>query len=372
MQKADLRRRRAARIERAVLAVIAALSLGWSGWWLWQVAQLPAATLLVERVGSNLQAAYERDLQRVATSEAVAERLAARLDEAPRDWVVIGALMELAEVQGLELPPELLARHQTLYAQDNGWIASGLGCAACAWDLRDCDLSLGLACGVAVNVTVLGDLVALTREGGNYLAGLEVDQVDLGIAFVGIAATGLVVVTGGTSLVVKGGAALLRVAHRTGRVAPEVMAVFRRAFTFGIDWARMPAVRGSDDLLRLARPEVLRPAVRVAQDLGRMEGVLGARQTLHLMRAADTPTEIARLSRAADGLGPRTLGAFEMLGKSRFFRLGLRMADEVIAVIAGLFAALTSLAALLGPLLARLLRPALRLGLRGALRLVLR
>ncbi len=113
-----------------------------------------------------------------------------------------------------------------------------------------------------MNLTPLGDLVALTREGANYVAGSPVDQVDVGIAFVGLAATGLVLASGGSSLTVKAGASLLRVAHRTGRLAPEVLAVFRRAFAFGIDWARLPAVRSADDLAAAGTPPCCAPRCR--------------------------------------------------------------------------------------------------------------
>ena len=281
--------RRAKWTERGVLALVTALSLAWSAWWILDFRAQPGASLLIERGISGLEASYERALTREATPEALAARLTARLDEGPRDWVVIGALTDLAAAQNVDLPPDVIARRDALDAEDNGWIATGVACASCAWDLRDCDLSAALACGVAVNLTVLGDLVALTREGGHYMAGSEVDQVDVGIAFVGLAATGLVVVTGGTSLAVKGGSALLRVAHRTGRLAPDMLAVFRRAFAFGIDWARVPAVRNADDLVRVARPAVLRPAVDVAQDLGRLNARLGTRQALHMMGVIDTP-----------------------------------------------------------------------------------
>ncbi|MCC0076071.1 MAG: hypothetical protein H6898_05720 [Rhodobacter sp.] len=361
-----------ARIERGVLVFVALVSLAWSGWWWGQILQAPAAALVVDRAASGLTAAYEQALSREATPEALAARISARLDEVPRDWVVIEALTDLAAELGIALPPALLERIAVLDAEDNGWIATGVSCAACAWDLRDCDLSSALACGVAVNLTVLGDLVALTREGAHYLAGDAVDQVDVALAFVGLGATGLVVATGGTSLAVKGGAAILRVAHRTGRLAPEILAVFRRAFAFGIDWARLPAVRSADELAGLARPAVLRPAVEVAQDLGRLNARLGTRQALHLMGAIDTPAEAARIGRAAEALGPRTLGAFELLGKSRFLRLAVRLSDEVWAVVAGLFSAMTSVLGLMTPLLARLGRGIGRGGLRLALRVLIR
>ncbi|MEZ5752778.1 MAG: hypothetical protein R3D60_12715 [Paracoccaceae bacterium] len=360
------------RAERWILAGFAALSLAWSAWWWAQIGSTPGAAMLVERAGSELTASYERALARSATPEALALRLSQRLDETPRDWVVIEALSDLATEQGIILPPDLIARRDALDAEDNGWLATGVNCAACAWDLRQCDLSATLACGVAVNLTVVGDVVALTREGTHYLAGDEVDQVDVAISFVGLAATGLVVATGGTSLAVKGGSALLRVAHRTGRLAPDILAVFRRAFAFGIDWARLPAVRSADDLALLARPGILEPAVEVAQDLGRMNTRLGTRQALHLLANADTPAEARALARGAEALGARTTGAFEMLGKSRFLRLGLRLSDEVWALLAGVMAAAASLAGFAASILLRVLRPALRLLIRLGLRITVR
>ena len=196
--------------------------------------------------------------------------------------------------------------------------------------------------------------------------------MDVGLAFVGLAATGLVLVSGGSSLTVKAGASLLRVAHRSSRLAPEVLAVFRRAFAGGIDWARLPGVRGADDLVALARPAVLGPAVDLAQDLGRLNARLGTSQALHLLGALDTPADVARATRTAEALGPRTLGTFEMLGKSRFLRLGVRLADEVWALVAGVFASLGALVGLLAPFLARMGRQVGRLALRFTLRVFLR
>lgn len=371
-EQATKRARRTFWVEHGVLAFITSVSLAWSAWWLWDIARSPAGSALVERGAAQLQAAYERNLAREATPEALADRIAARLDQEPRDWVVIHALVDLAEAQGHDLDPELRTRIVTLDAEDNGWLATGVDCLRCSWDLRQCDLNAALACGVAVNLTVLGDLVALTREGGNYLSGVEVDQVDVAISFVGLAATGLVVATGGTSLAVKGGSALIRVAHRTGRLAPDILALFRRAFTSGIDWARLPAVRSADELAALAQPRVLRPAVDVAQDLGRLNSRVGTRQALYLMGRIESAEDAARMGRAADALGPRTLGAFEMLGKSRFMRLTLRFADEVWVALAGVLAALSSGVALLAPLAARAGRIVLRPVLRLILRLVIR
>lgn len=368
----DPKARRRRWVERAIMALLALASLGWTAWWAMDLARLPVFEPLVARTESELAAAYERALQREATPEALIARIEARLAEDPRDWVVIDGLVALAAGQGIELPADLLARRAAFDAEDNGWIATGLDCLSCSWDVGSCELSAALSCGVAVNLTVVGDVVALVREGGHYVAGEEVDQIDLGIAFVGIAATGLVLVSGGTSYTVKIGSGLLRVAHRMGRIAPEILTIFRRAVTLGVDWGGLRAVRSADDLARLARPAVLRPAVEVAQDLGALNTRLGTRQALHLMGAIDTPADAARIARASGALGPRTVGALEMLGKSRFLRAGLRFSDEVVALIGGVFAVMGSLAGLMASGLLRIGRMLFRPLLRGLLRVVIR
>lgn len=356
------------RIEAGIMAVVFGLSLGWTVWFVQAALRDPLFAPLVERAEAEITVALDRALRGEAA--AIEARVRAELAAEPRDWVVIEGLWVLAQ-EG-PVPGDLLALHAAAYETDHGWLATGAACAACAWDLRTCSLSVTLACGVAINLTVVGDVVALTREGGNYLAGSPVDQVDVAISFVGLAATGLVLVSGGSSLTVKAGSALLRVAHRTGRLAPEVLAVFRRGFAQGIDWARLPAVRGADDLALLARPRVLQPALDMASDMGRLQARLGTGFALHVLGRMDTPADVARAARAADGLGPRTVGALEHLGRSRFLRLTLRVADEVVAVLLGAFAALTSLAGLLAPLVARLGRGVGRVGLRLVLRLVIR
>jgi hypothetical protein len=234
-----------------------------------------------------------------------------------------------------------------------------VNCAACAYDLRACGLGPELVCGVGVNLTFVGDMLSLGREGTAYLRGLPVDQVDVVLSVVGLGATALVVATGGTSYTLKAGAGFLKIAHRTGRLAPDVTRVFTRAFSEGVDWARL--ARGGK-LADAARMDALRPALALADDLGAMQARLGTGAALHVLRQADTASDVRALTRASRALGPRSVAALEVLGKSRVLRLGLRWADEVWQMLAGLGAALSALGGLLG---ARVLRAVRRAALKA-------
>lgn len=327
-------------VARLMLTGLMLAGLVWSGLSLWRFVQSPVGGALVARGDAELSAAYERALVRHATPDAIAARISARLEEVPRNWVALEGLMALTE--GQELPEPVASAYARAHAQDHSWRAMGASCGACAYDLRQCSMGADLACGIGVNLTVAGDVLSLSRESGAYLRGEPVDQLDVTLSFIGIGATGLVVVTGGTSYSLKFGAGLMKVAHRMGRLSPGLRRIYTRAAREGVDWAALGAARTTDDLARLGRMEALRPAVELTEAVGRVQARTSTRGALHLVGQMDTLDDARRLARASDTLGPRSVGAFEVLGKSRFLRTGLRLSDTLREAIAGLMAALVA------------------------------
>jgi hypothetical protein len=340
---------------RGALVGLLVLSLVWSGWSWWRLASSPIGAWMVERAEEQLAAVYVRALHRAATPEALGAAITRHLDNAPRNWVALDALSDLAVEQGITLSPDVQTALTIARAQDHSFAAGTLSCAACAYDLRACGLGPELVCGVGVNLTVAGDVLSLARESAAFLRGHPVDQVDVVLSFVGLGATALIIATGGTSYTLKAGAGFVKVAHRTGRLAPDVTRVFTRAFREGVDWGRL--ARGGK-VADAARMDALRPALALADDLGAMQMRLGTGAALHVLRHAETVSDVRALTRASRALGPRSVAALEVLGKSRVLRLGLRWADEVWQILAGLGAALSAFGSLLG---ARVLR-----GLRRA------
>lgn len=346
----------ARRLWQGMLTGLLALSLIWSGWGLIRFAQSPLGGALVNRTEAELDAAYARALSRHATPQEMSARILHRLDEAPRNWVALEGLIALAEAEGVVLPEDVTHAYALAYTQDHSTLARASSCAACAYDLRVCTMGADLACGIGVNLTVAGDVLSLGRESGAWVRGEAVDQLDVTLSFIGIGATGLAVVTGGTSYTLKVGAGMMKIAHRMGRITPGVRRLYTRAFREGVDWARLPAIRNSDDLARLGRTDALRPALQMTESLGTLQARAGTRGALHLVAHAENLAEAQRVARASRALGPRTVGAFEVLGKSRFLRTGLRMSQPLLEVLAGLVAALTALLGLIGNRVLRILR----------------
>ncbi len=332
---------------RLLLTVALLASLAWTAANAWRLATSPAGGMLQSLAAQQLGAAWDRQLARAATPEALARRIEERLAETPRNWIAVAALEDLAVAQGVTLPEATRAERDRLHALDHGRGQATASCAACALDLRDCPMSAGpLSCGLAVQITAMGDLLSLRREAANYLAGRDVDGVDVALSAVGLGAAGMVVATRGPGVGVKTVAAVLKMAHAMGRLQPELIDVFRRAAREGIDWTGLRRVRAADDLARLQNPEVLRPARDAAESFGRLIGTVGPHQALSLAGRVESVDEARQIARASEVLGARTPGALELLGKSRFLRVGLRLSDEFRHMLAGLLGALAALVGL--------------------------
>ena len=179
------------------------------------------------------------------------------------------ALTDLARERSVELPPNLVDRLQVLRAQDSGLLATAQNCAACVMDAAACTVSLLLLCRAPVDLTPVGDVAGIVRAGTAHLAGTEIDEVDLGLSIVGLGATALVLFSGGTSLSVKAGAGLAKVARGAGRLSDGLSGLIRVAVRDGVDWARLPAVRNSDELAAAIRADAFAPLFATATDLTR-------------------------------------------------------------------------------------------------------
>jgi hypothetical protein len=333
---------------------LAAASIATGGAALWALAQNPFAAPMVARSSEQVAFVLERAMAREVTPEWLLPRLEYALDDDDRDRV--GMLAELAGRHGIVLASDLTGRVETTLAPP-GLAESALDCGRCALDIRVCDSLARIgACAVPFELTPLGDLNALRRQAGAAMVGGEVDRIETGLALLGLGASSLVVVSGGTSASVKLGASGLRAARRMGALTPG----FTRVLA---DAADLP-VSGSAVLLRRPLDEVTDAARlgrlgRIADDLATVSRNTSPAETLVLLRHVDTADDAARLARVSDALGPQTRATFEVLGPARVFRALTRVSDLALLTI-GLLAAL---AVQIGGLV-------LSLALRSAQRLV--
>ena len=328
---------------RAGLGALLILSLCWSAVSTARLFESGVARIWVERQTDRIAAELDRQIARYADSGTVAARVRSHLAADPRNWLALEALLDEADRAGIALPPELLAEVEAARSAETGWIARTGRCLGCTWNPERCSFDRVMLCRAPVEMTPLGDIDGVTRQGVRYLRGQEVDEVVLVLSLVGLSATALVVVTGGSAASVKTGSSLVKLARKTGAMPAWMARTLSDAARRGVDWSGLRRVRAGDDLAALSDRAVLRPAVEAVEASGRIVTAAGMAAGLYLVSKTADARDLARLARVSDAMGDRTIGTFEMLGKSRLLRAGIRLSDEVMDLAVALFSALAAL-----------------------------
>lgn len=335
-------------LARGGLTLALAGSLGLTAVNSTRIAADPALSPLRAAAAAEIAAATDRMMTDAATPDRLAALIAARLAEDPRNWVALDALMEVVAERDVTLPADLLAQVDATREADSSAVTYAVNCAACAYDPEGCALSLVMVCYAPIVMTPLGDIAGITRAGMDLATGAEVDQIDLALSIVGLAATALVIATGGSSVLVKAGAGLARVAHKTRRLSSGLSGIVTDALRSGVDLAALPRVRSVDDLARVIKPRAFAPVMDVVTDLARLRDASGTSAALHLLPLVDNATDARRLGDAAQALGPRLVGRAEVLGKARLMRATLRLSETAWQLLAGLAGLLLSVGMALG------------------------
>ena len=277
---------------------------------------------------AEIAASIERLLAREVTPDWVEGEAAKALATDPPDRQRLSTLFTLADRQELALDPALRARIETA-AAGPGFAAD---CLACMANIAECPSVAAISCGLAFELSPLGDIAALSRQGSNALSWDEVDEIEAALATAGLGASVAVVVTGGGSAVVKGGVTLLRLDRRAGTLSPRLSASVLRA------------ARAGDRTALLAHAAPL-------ADLRRATG--SSRDAVLLLRGLNTPGEVTRVFRIARVVGPQTGAVAEVLGPARLLRTTVRLTRTAVTSIGLLLATALQAALFLGSLIVR-------------------
>lgn len=306
---------------------------------LWILQTNPFAQPLAERSATELRQKLDRMLMRQMDQEGLDQRLEAALAAGDLDRAAL--LIEAGQDLAPPATPraDLAARYdrQRGEAQDTRL----RDCALCMVEAGACKTlsQIGL-CLVPFELTPAGDLNALRQEGWNWASRQEVDEVNVGLALVGLGATATIFVTGGGSATAKAGATALRVARRIGSLTPRFGAELADLGRIGLKPAAFARYLGGRapleqalDTARLARLQQL------GTDLTRVADNTSVAETLVLLRHVETAGDVRRLARVSDAAGPETRKFMEILGPRRVFGTLVRLSDLALTAALLFYAA---------------------------------
>lgn len=351
-------------VTRLILLLVLAASLAGTTLTAIRIAADPLIAPYTDAAADQIVAATDRLLASADTPVILQSRIETRLAQSPRNWMALDALTALAIERAIDLPPALLETIRIRREDDHGLYAQTISCVACAFDPTQCGLDQVIICQAPVALTPIGDIAGISRAGAAYASGEAVDDIDLALSLAGLGATAAVLVSGGTSGVVKAGASLAKMARKMGRLSPKLTEMIRVAIRDGVDWARLPASRSLDDLQAALRGDALQPLANTLTDLERLRVASNATTSLHLLPMIDDAKDAHRLANAAEALGPKIVGRAEVLGKARLLRATLNLSQTAWALMiwmGGLLAAIAGLMISIGQtILHRRLRKSLR------------
>jgi len=342
---------------RLVHRLLLLITLASAGATIWALQANPLAQMMVERSQQGASRALARATAWRVTPEWVDADLRVALEA--QDYDRLQLVLDLALGRGIQPDPALLHEMAAFAAREESVQATVRDCATCAYDIATCKrIAEMAACAIPVELSPLGDLNALRRAGTDAAMGRAVDKLDAGLAVTGLAATGLAVASGGSSLTIKAGASVLRAARRMGAITPAFSHSLRRAADIEIDWPALPGalvgrtpVQDSVDMAKLAVLGAL------AGDLGRVRAATSTADALVLARYIDSPGDARKLANLAETQGASTRATLHVLGKSRAFRALTRLSRAALVALSLIVATFGLLLALISETLRVVLRP---------------
>lgn len=258
-------------------------------------------------------------LERAATLDSLNAGLDAAL--AAEDEDLATSFLALADSRGLPVDSTRRARVETLAQGRIGRAARDFALGAVSGEAEG---AAGLAGSLAADVTGIGDVRDLLREGSRYARDEPYDALLLGMALVGLPLTAATW-TAGAGAGPRAGMTVLKAARRGGKLSPALAGSLGRTVRAGLDREAVARALAATARLDLAgartaaglaiRPGTVTRLTGLATEtlvLGRRTGQRGVMQVLGLAR---DPADVTRALRLSERLGPRTRAALALLGR---------------------------------------------------------
>lgn len=296
--------------------------------------------------------AIRAELQAATPGETLDQRTRAALDEGD----IAGAIQfaTLADELGKPLAADTVAELEDAQRPVSTFVRNA-GDFAGAYITGHADSAAGLAGAVVSDLTVVGDVRDIVTEGGKAAVGEDYSQFLLALAAVGLAAEGVTLATGGSSLVVKASISVLKVAKRTGNLTVAFATRLVRLARAAARKADAPAAaagpvsvrtrRAADDIPVAAARAELQTALTA---VGTMARNAGPAESVRLLRHVRTTDDARDLANFTGRFGRNSRAVADLTGKTalRAFRVGVRGLRMLIAFLYSLAAWIVGLVVL--------------------------
>jgi hypothetical protein len=252
--------------------------------------------------------------------------IARQIDQAliDRDAELARSLIELASAKAIAIPEPTSQRVADALAEQGRPTELAKRFAAGLFTGEASDVA-SLSGTMAGDLFVVGDIRDAVRESKRLVDGEEPDRLVLGLATAGLAVTAATFATVGGAAPVRAGLTLVKDARKVGRLGEGLTRWAGRSARDVVDVPRLQRALSNASLSRPGeavaavgsafRAEKAGALLRVAKDVGRINGRLGARGAFDVLKIAEEPKDIARAARLAEAQGGKTRAILKLLGR---------------------------------------------------------
>lgn len=206
---------------------------------------------------------------------------------------------------------------------------------------------------IVSDLTVVGDARDLYQQYQLYNKGEDVNQLIIGLAGVGIGLTAATYGTAGTTLTVKAGTSVFKLAAKTGRLTKDFSVELLRMSKNVFDWRLFrQSIKQSNkisDIRRVAQqsfhPRALRPLQNVAKSTNVIRANTSLADTLHMLRYVENSDDLRRLEKFSLKHKHLSKGVLSLLGRGalRSVRVLKRTTQLLMSLLGVIISAIFSL-----------------------------
>ena len=332
---------------RLLLAVAALLALA-------VCAALPRGVESARLLAAADDPAQLTDIQLAGSFDAAVARREIEAALAAGDTELAQSFLDLAAEQQVDVDSGLQARVRDAVAVENSTTGQA-GRFARGFVTGEPQDVTELAGTLTGDLFVFGDIRDVVREAGRGLRGEQVDELILGLACLGLAVTGGTYATFGAAAPARVGLSVAKAAGRAGRMSARMTEALVRPLRAAVDGEALKAALGPRAWLQPAvavrgvraavKLDKVHDLVRMAGDVGKLQGKAGTRAALDGLRLAEGTKDVEKLARLAAAKGGKTRAVLKLLGRGAI-ALGLGL----FQLASGMFWALFSLVGLVAAL----------------------
>jgi hypothetical protein len=184
--------------------------------------------------------------------------------------------------------------------------------------------AVGISGSMLSDMTVVGDLRDLSKEGLKFINDEKYDKIILGVATVGVGLSASQFLSAGSTTPLKVGASVVKVAKKTGKISKSFLNVINSKLMKTVDMKLLKTI----DLSNINGIKRVKPTIAKSLKLDNIRKLFGninklkkntsVFDTVTLLKYVDTEKDLKKLVKVSSKYKKNTKGVLKVLGKGAF------------------------------------------------------